>query len=209
MHELDSQTIDTQAGEYRVTWYADEFAEAPYDHGFHFAYDGQRDVIDVATDDMASEALAYLQDQVAGWNRASGVPYFKYSPAGIARYLRLKYGAKGVRIVWDGYHTSDATSTERDRIRGVAWAPDDATDPDKYTESAVGEYRAWAEGDCFGYTVTDPSGAEIGSCWGYYGFWEGGEREYTLSVAIDEANADAAERVAQANLVGAGIVGLV
>lgn len=57
----------------------------------------------------------------------------------------------------------------------------DATPSDEQiTEALTGEiavYSQWANGECFGYTVTGPDGTEIDACWGYLGTdsWFGGD----------------------------------
>lgn len=43
------------------------------------------------------------------------------------------------------------------------------TDAQAALDAELAEYGAWCEGEVFGYTVTDPDGNEIDSCWGYYG----------------------------------------
>jgi hypothetical protein len=74
-----------------------------------------------------------------------------------------------------------------------------------YTDGAVAEYRAWAEGDVFGWVLTSPNGAKVDSCWGYYGFSR--ERERTLSEAREAAQAHAREAIEQTNTAGAGFIG--
>lgn len=34
----------------------------------------------------------------------------------------------------------------------------------------VEEYARWAQGDCYGYTITDTNGEQVDSCWGYIGY---------------------------------------
>ena len=111
-------------------------------------------------------------------------------------------------------------STDRsERVYGVAWAPDDAADwhmPEQafnYTYCALAQWRAWADGDVFGWRLTDPAGDEVESVWGYYGSafdtQPGSERNHTLEEATDAAQADAERRLSQANLAGAGLIGLI
>jgi len=38
-----------------------------------------------------------------------------------------------------------------------------------YMRADVETYDQWLRGDVYGYTVTDPNGEEVDSCWGYYG----------------------------------------
>ncbi|OMC55392.1 hypothetical protein A5747_13445 [Mycobacterium sp. IS-836] len=214
MHELDSQTIDTPAGEYRVTWYHDEDANQPEDEGFNLLVHGwerygadSRIDIEYGGGHLAGEVMSVLL--TSGTNREDSWPWELRSGAALVRYLRLK-DRKGVTLVDLDYRPVEPSSDRWQRVYGVAWSPDDATDPDEYVKNRLAEWRAWAEGDCFGWVVTDPTGREIeyGSVWGYYGFWDGG-REWSLEDAKGEAIADAESRIEQANRVGAGIVGLV
>lgn len=39
----------------------------------------------------------------------------------------------------------------------------------KHMETEMSVYRAYVEGDVYGFVVTDEEGEEIDSCWGYYG----------------------------------------
>lgn len=73
--------------------------------------------------------------------------------------------------------------------------------------STMAEYQAWATGDVFGYVLNDPSGREIESVWGYYGFDE--SRQYVIDEATATARRDAEQRKNDVNLVGAGFVGLI
>ena len=36
-------------------------------------------------------------------------------------------------------------------------------------EGSVSEYGAYVSGEVYGFTVSDPEGEEVDSCWGYYG----------------------------------------
>lgn len=209
MEPIDTETVETDAGEYVIAWHTDECPDAPYNEGLGFAFDGGRRRIDVAAGDHATEVLAILQANLPSNWLHTGQAIYPYSSAGIARYLRIKYGLIGIRVVDYDYQTSTPTP-DRERIYGIAWAPSDAlgpNGPDGYTDVAIAEYRAWAQGDCFGYTVTDPSGNEIDSCWGFYGYHE--QRDWTREQALAAVKNDADERGKKCNLVGAGIVGII
>jgi len=52
----------------------------------------------------------------------------------------------------------------------------------------VKTYSAWANGEVYGFTVTDSEGEQIDSCWGFIG-----EPEYALSEGMDSARATAGE----------------
>jgi hypothetical protein len=68
------------------------------------------------------------------------------------------------------------------------WGEATPTD-EQISEALTGEiavYSQWANGECFGYTVTAPDGEEIDACWGYLGTdsWWGGS-----GYLIDQARA--------------------
>lgn len=183
MDPIDTETVDTPAGEYTIEWHYDESAEQPYNEGLGFAFDGGRDRVDVTAGEHADEVLAIIKGNLSGW-RSNGNAVYRLSTTTIARYLRIKYGLIGIRVVDYDYYTS-APDLDRDRIWGIAWA----------------------EGDCFGYCVLDPSGNEIDSCWGYYGYSE--QRDYTREQALSSIQSDAAARGKKCALAGAGFVGLI
>ena len=54
-------------------------------------------------------------------------------------------------------------------------------DPEAAMLAELAEYARWAEGDCYGYIITDPDGDTVDSCWGFIG------HEY----AVEEATATA------------------
>lgn len=56
-----------------------------------------------------------------------------------------------------------------------ATVPTDGQITDALT-AEIATYSQWADGECYGYTVTAPDGNEIDACWGYYGSdsWWGG-----------------------------------
>lgn len=204
-----TDTICTAAGDYTVTYPYDDSPEPPYNEGLGFVFDGRRQSVDV-TDGPAGivdEMLSALRDDVSGY-RANGRPTYRYSSAGIARYLRIAHGLYGVRMVSSDYHPY-APSTERERIAGIAWAPADvpAERADAYTDAAISEYRAYATGNVFGWRLTAPGGEFVDSCWGYYGFEA--NHACALEAATECAHEHAIELRTSANLVGAGFVGII
>ena len=70
----------------------------------------------------------------------------------------------------------------------------------------LADWRAWRDGDIFGWVAYGPNGDEIESSWGYYRF-ASSEQQYTFECAESIILAHAEEQVEKANLVGAGIVG--
>ena len=51
-------------------------------------------------------------------------------------------------------------------------------------QQEVKVYSAWANGEVYGFTVTDPAGDQIDSCWGFVA-----EPDYALSEGMDSARA--------------------
>jgi hypothetical protein len=70
-------------------------------------------------------------------------------------------------------------------------------------QHAMDDYHTYANGEICGFVVLAPSGEQVESVWGFY------SDDDAISEASEYVKLDAAERVQQANLVGAGIVGLV
>jgi hypothetical protein len=69
--------------------------------------------------------------------------------------------------------------------QGTEWTGSDA-DLARAHELIVGDvkvYGQWANGECYGYVITDEYGEEVGSCCGFYGI------EDVESEAKEEANA--------------------
>lgn len=216
MHILDTQTISTDAGDYRIEFALDECPDQPYDEGFSlYAITGRR--YSPFTVDHISETDSDADVQV---NIVSAIEAHAYdrwdwqsrSGAAILRYLKLT-GHHGATLVDDNYRPVDPSTDRFDRVYGVAWAPADATDPAQYVKIALAQWESWADGDAFGWNLFDPEGNEIDTCWGYYGYHHSllgdGERAYIIEQATEAARDDAANRVTAANLVGAGIVGII
>lgn len=208
MTPFHTEQIETTAGEYTVEFHSDDMAEQPYDEGFVLAIDGwHTDRIDIEHGDIPGEVWSVLR--TSGKYRQDSWDYEQRSGAALVRYLTLK-GHKGVTLVDSDYRPVEASSDRFERIHGVAWAPDDATNPVEYVKGQLREWRAWAEGDTFGWVVKGPGADEVASVWGYYGWeWYGDQYEYVMGEARDAAEYDASQRVEQSNLVGAGIVGIV
>jgi hypothetical protein len=122
------------------------------------------------------------------------------------RYLSL-LGLRA-KLVDEDYRLVDPD--DDDRAKGVVIAPRDisAEHLEKSFDSFLSTWRAWAEGDVFGWRVLDPSGEEMYAVWGYYGFDR--ERAYTLSEARDVVEGDVfGWRLEISNIAGAGFVGLI
>ena len=211
---LDSETIHTAAGDYEIQWLLDSTPDQPYDSGMTLLTDGGRDRIDILEGDTDSaeslavqtafDAHAYDGGDVWNWQLRSG--------AAIVRYLTLK-GKKGVTLVSEDYRPEQPSTDRQERVTGVAWAPDDATDPAEYTRLQLAQWQAWQNGDVFGYQLLNPAGEIVEDCWGFYGqYWDDNpesERSYTLREATEAALLDAESRARAVNLVGAGFVGII
>jgi len=210
---LDSETIHTAAGDYEIQWRDDYNPDQPYDSGLTLLTDGGRDRIDILEGDTDSaESLAV---QEAFDKHAYGSDSWDWqlrSGAAIVRYLTLK-GKRGVTLVDENYRPERPSTDRRERVTGVAWAPDDATNPDQYTRLQLAQWQAWQDGNVFGYQLFDPAGRIVDECWGFYGeYWDekpDSERTYTLREATEAALLDAENRARAVNLVGAGFVGLI
>ena len=163
---LDTETINTAAGSYVLDWIQDDNADAPYDEGFTLLKNGSAwgpysriNIQEGDTDSpVAATILQALSNHAHGWDQISG--------AAIVRYLRLA-GKRGVTLVDHEYSPVEPSTDRSERVYGVAWAPDDAADwhmPEQafhYTYCALAQWRAWADGDVFGWRLTDPAGDEV------------------------------------------------
>jgi hypothetical protein len=236
---IATDEIETVAGTYTVRYLLDEYPEQPYDYGFGFVLNGNGNCIDIATADhedwpkgLADRVMNLLKGATLdAAQRGLIYPSEIRSGAAIARYLRLVYGLKGIVVVDRDFLPSEPSSDRDEYVAGLAWAPQDVPDmvthddgtvqtPESYTRNQLKQWRAWSNGDVFGYSTFAPDGTEIedGSVWGYYGFDD--NRAYVLSEVTDVAHADAMERlhaealminemIDQASSVGAGIIGLI
>ncbi len=184
---IDTDTIETKAGDYTITWVVDQNADQPYDEGFTLFMPQTRDRIEIECGELPA-------------NVRNAIASREVSGAAIVRYLTM-LGHRGVTLVDHGYYATDASCDRNETVVGVAFAPDDATDPDQYTINSLSQWRAWADGDVFGWILTDSDGNEIESVWGYYGYDD--ERDYTLSEATYSANHDGA-RLLRWSRVGNG-----
>lgn len=204
---IDTETIETAAGTYRVEWEYDETADKPFNEGFGLVVNvgrfHHRPRVETLGDPgtVPNEALWAVgqdRDNMWEWENRSG--------AALVRLLRLK-GYKGVTLIDESFRPVEASTDRFDSFYGVTWAPEDATDPDVYTRANLEDWQAWVNGDVFGWTLYAPDGSHVDSVWGYYGFTR--EYEYTLSEATATAQYDAEQRIEQANANGAGFVGLI
>lgn len=203
---IETANIDTKAGTYTLEYHADDNAEQPFNDGFTIVTDGGRNYIDIREGDTDSDPARTVIDAITTNANSDNHWYWELrSGAAIVRYLKLK-GYNGVQLVQPGAYYAVTPTADRGGVYGVAWAPDDATDPDAYTLANLKDWRSWANGEVYGWRLLDPAGDEVQSVWGYYG---DGEWDYMRQEATGYAEYDADERVKKANLVGAGFVGIV
>lgn len=203
---LDKETVTTETGDYTISWYQDECPERPYHEGFHLVYNGEHwsylhrwnnieEGDDLALGGIVKQALSNSYHQ---WDHVSG--------AALVRYLRLN-GKRGVTLIDADLRPVEPSTDRSVRVHGVAWAPDDAHDPDKYTLNELYRWRSWSNGNCFGFIVDRANGIEVEAVWGFYGFSR--EQDYTRTLAMEAIEYDVQHRINAANLAGAGFIGIV
>lgn len=61
-----------------------------------------------------------------------------------------------------------ATRKSLDETQGEGETPSDE-DLTKWLTGEIDEYSKWANGECFGFRITDRNGDEVDSCWGFIG----------------------------------------
>lgn len=72
----------------------------------------------------------------------------------------------------------DTPATLEERM-GPGWEVDIAVLREGM-EAEIDEYSKWADGECFGYVITDRNGDDVDSCWGFIG------REYAEAEVLRE-----------------------
>jgi hypothetical protein len=164
-------------GQWRVRLIADESPEEPYD-------DGQPPLLRLET--LSGGAIRATHIMATGRptdddHRIENAAMCWGSPSGdnfrmFEKYLRAYYGTTQIETWYSGsywYVTYDTT----------AWRAYAGLDPGATVHIDMNDYKAWCEGDCWGYAVErnvtwhrddDPGTTmqtweEEDSCWGYYG----------------------------------------
>jgi hypothetical protein len=227
MEPIRQTPVETPAGTYVVQWFWDETApaEPPYDHACGLLKKGGPRTIDIREDcggqigcgrgldaspDWAGlagrqAALRSVWSALACRRHSAWDPTDAVSGAALVRYLTLK-GFAGATVIDDDFHAVEASADRAEHVHGVAWVSADFTDPASAVAGWLADWRAWRDGDVFGWVAYTPGGEEIESSWGYYGF-SSSEQQYTFECAESFIHAHAQEQVEKANLVGAGIIG--
>lgn len=215
---LDKIAVPTAAGTYVIELHYDTFAPVPdYTDDGGFVYLGDSRTISAGIGDRAHEVAALIRAHTAHNEHLR--PHECRSAAAIARYLHLTYGLAGVLEVSRCADTYTAAAPSTDRyaaVDGMAWAPGDATYPERYTRATVATYNAWANGEVYGYVVNGPDGREVDSCWDFYANTDEplGSRDahglgHMLDQAHDAIEGDLQSRTAAANTAGAGFRGII
>lgn len=188
-------------GRYRVKLVADEDATEPYD-------DGQSPLLRIELSSwgtLAEHIMATgrpldddnrIEEAAQSWGPPSSSNWPKFE-----KYLRAYYGTREIETWYSGnywYVTYDTA-----RWREYIGFEEDTETPHPLVNMT--EYRAWCEGDCWGWVVernvtwhrddnpdaTMQTWEHVDSCWGYYGR-DGANGEYLKSCAM-EALKDASE----------------
>lgn len=184
-----SETLETK-GDYRVRLVADECPDEPYD-------DGQSPLMR-----LDHTSYGWIAEHIMATGRPLDNDGFVENAAMcwgtdfrlLEKYLRAFHGATKVETWHSGsywYITYDSAAW-----REHVGAPEGSAD--------MSEYRAWCEGDVWGWVVEKrvtwttgddyddrESWEHVDSCWGYYG--SGGANGEYLKTCAREALADAAK----------------
>lgn len=191
--DIETHTINTPAGDYRLELHTDQDVDEPDHTGFVLITDGSPHLVNIehGEDDLIEEVQEALSQSRYGSEGHGGRDHV--SGAALVRWLRL-HGRRGVTLVYSDYTPEQPSANRYERIHGVAWAEDhiDSADVDKVVEYGLQTYRAWANGEGFGWKLFDPAGEEVEAVWGYYD--TPGEREYVLTQAREIAADDAKRR---------------
>lgn len=107
-------------------------------------------------------------DEVAAWGRENApewftIPLFLYEHSGTA--YRVGY-CNPFHCRWDSGRVG-IIALRRERW-GSGCDPDDKLLA--YAQSIAETYAEWANGECYGYVISDAGGKELDSCWGFIGF---------------------------------------
>jgi len=180
-----TETLKTSDdGQVRVRLIQDEDASEPYDDGqspllrIGQGYNGAQAEHVMATGRPLDDD-ARIKEAAERWGGPSDEDWPKFG-----KYLHAYYGTTTIKTWWSEnywYVTYD-TARWREYI-GVPAAKTESWLADHADSINMDEYRAWCEGDCWGYVVERrvtwhrddaPDEAmhtweDVDSCWGYYG----------------------------------------
>jgi hypothetical protein len=215
---FDKIAVPTTAGTYVIELHYDTDALVPdYSDDGGFVYLGNSRTISAGNGDRAHEVAALIRAHTA--HNEDLWPHQCRSAAAIARYVHLTYGLPGVLEVsrcGDTYTAAEPSTDRYGAVDGLAWAPADATWPERYTRGTVAAYNAWANGEVYGYVVKGPDDLEVDSCWDFYADADqplGSHDHHGLGHMISQAHVavdgDVEARTAAANTAGAGFRGII
>ena len=155
-HEDDAPGCQLVMSHRRYNW--------PNDAGISFDdFDGWQEI----ADELAASHDALTVETV-----------YAYDHSGIA----FKVGARVGQFAdpWDSGIAGLAYVTRQNwqETQGTAWtgSESDLEQAHKLMAAEVEVYGQWANGETYGYTITDEYGEEVDSCWGFIG-WESVEQE--------------------------------
>lgn len=210
MDAYRTEKIETPAGIYTVELHYDDMDQNPLtdwdQEGMAFFVVGSRhgemvNTLDEVTDATGNAIRTWIADEhhvddiqrrFALWRAITGSPWVLVT--GDDYDMDQAYGWMVLVDTSTTYVASDGNSyPSLPQPVGVA-------------EATMKDFHTWVNGEVCGFVVKDPAGNDLthgGSVWGFY------DEADALQQGIDEAKADAAERVNAANLAGAGIVGLI
>ena len=207
--EIEKKIIDTAVGKYTVRWFYEVHPDEPEGDGLGIAriakdYIAWTSHVDLCIGTGGEEVQAILRNNRNAYDHRE-----IRSSAAVARYLRLKYDIRSVVVIDDRFRYSGEPTTDKTKCyAGLAWEDSpvsgqyDEAMARKNVEKDLARWHAWAEGQVFCYVVKDPSGNVIDADNHYYG-----ELAYEDTVYAIER--DVAERINSANLVGAGLIGII
>lgn len=187
-------------GKYRVKLILDEYAAEP-------EYDGQspllridtgsygdvRDVCHLMVISRPTDSDSRIEEAARRWGGPNSDQWDLFE-----KYLRAYYGVREIKTWFSGsywYVTYDPSDWRK-------WIGFDGEPSDRTELVNMDEYRAWCEGECYGYVVEknvlwrkdeDPdetmeSWEDVDSCWGFYG-------DYAKEAAIEAFDAEVAADV--------------
>jgi hypothetical protein len=184
-----TEEIESDAGTYKIELFSDYDAESPldWDNEGLAVYVTGRDDLDQLGDSREANALrTWIKDG--------------HDTEGIARRYQLFKAMFGSE--WSLAHGT-GWGYPSDFWTWYVLADKDWTDPVSAANNLMDIYQHWAQGGFCGFVVTTPNGDFGDSCWGF------DSDDAAMYQANDFIEIDAAQRLGQANLVGAGFVGIV
>lgn len=203
MEPFDQESVITDAGEYIIELHQDTDAENPltdWDNpGFAF-YTTGRNLITNDTLDEAGDAGAFLYRLIGEDFDQNQVErrYSKWAAITGSEWMLVTGEDSSSRSDFYTWYV-----LVNPAVVGFA-EPEDVKAKTTHAAGAVMEsYRKWAAGEFCGFVVNDPAGNHVDSLWSI------DDEAYALEEARDIVAADVKDKLAAANLVGAGFVGIV